>query len=78
MSFPSYPGNFLRKFQNEMRKTWVSEPNLKLTPSTENAYGKEAGTLLVDEALCESIFETTNCVDSQKMERWDSELFSGE
>jgi len=44
----------------------------------KNQYGKEAGTLLVDEAYCESIFETTNCVDSQKMEKWDSELFSGE
>ena len=78
MFFPTYRGNFSKKFQNEMKKTWVSEPNLKLTPSTENQYGKEAGTLLVDEAYCESIFETTNCVDSQKMEKWDSELFSGE
>ena len=51
---------------------------MKLTPITESSYGKEAGTLLVDEALCESIFETTNCVDSQKMERWDSELLAGE
>ena len=37
-----------------------------------------AGTLLIYEATYESVFETTNCVDSQKMERWDSEMFSAE
>ena len=47
---------------------------MKLKMYIESIFGKEAGILLFDEAHYESIFEATNCPDSQKMERWDGPL----